>query len=649
MTWVLESTSGSVSLPNPLYQVESDPQPPQPLPENENNVPFATVESKAPPLQSFGDENIVPSPAHRDTVGGRALLPPIYPSPAHAGTIDDQPLLPPHTTLPEMPSDAGLLTEQEFSNLREMLPFNINEGRTPSPEPQAEASNAGNTTAHVEFDYDLRRLERELEEIVIHRQDLQTSMDFIRLIREATLENSSLDVEVIKRLRNPSPSSPLQSDLNYTGLLVSLHMFLATLNASQAVYNELVTRFSMCFPHRDTFSLYRITKQVTTLAGTATMIHDMCPDSCVAFTGPFSDLDKCPMPQCGKSRWDPIQLKKGKKVPAKTFSTIALGPQIQALFGNTAAAQEMQYRQQKTHEIIRNARELDGALSVDIFDDIYSGSEYLHLYQNGVVNDDSILFLFSIDGAQLYEHKASYCWIYVWVILDLDPTLRYKKRYVLPGCFIPGPKKPKNLDSFLFPGLHHVSALQNERLKVWDASKNSVVSKTPVIALKTADAPAMALISGEVGHSGAKGCHKYCDVPTRLKPGGSHYYPVLLRPVGLSSSDFPDIKLSEYTPYFSQKRYDENLQKLLATRTTAEFEDQRRESGLSKPSIFSGLPIQVFGVPGGFPVDTMHLISLNITDLLLSLWRGTMKCDPDYDKSTWDWVVLTGKVWNVKS
>ncbi|KAJ7092934.1 hypothetical protein B0H15DRAFT_777192 [Mycena belliarum] len=41
----------------------------------------------------------------------------------------------------------------------------------------------------------------------------------------------------------------------------------------------------------------------------------------------------------------------------------------------------------------------------------------------------------------------------------------------------------------------------------------------------------------------------------------------------------------------------------------------------------------------------MHLHGLNIPDLFISLWRGLIQCDPDDDKSTWDWVVLIGEVW----
>ena len=69
-----------------------------------------------------------------------------------------------------------------------------------------------------------------------------------------------------------------------------------------------------------------------------------------------------------------------------------------------------------------------------------------------------------IDGAQLYEHKESSCWIYIWILVDLGPDECYKIWNILPGGVIPGPKPPKDLDSFLFPGLTHISALQHKGL-----------------------------------------------------------------------------------------------------------------------------------------------------------------------------------------
>jgi hypothetical protein len=43
--------------------------------------------------------------------------------------------------------------------------------------------------------------------------------------------------------------------------------------------------------------------------------------------------------------------------------------------------------------------------------------------------------------------------------------------------FFPGPHKPKNVDSFSYPGLHHMNAInKNGGLKVWDAARNTVFS-----------------------------------------------------------------------------------------------------------------------------------------------------------------------------
>ena len=66
-----------------------------------------------------------------------------------------------------------------------------------------------------------------------------------------------------------------------------------------------------------------------------------------------------------------------------------------------------------------------------------------------------------IDGAQLYEDKESDCWITIWLVLNLSPSKWYHKTHVLPGRFIPGPKKPKNIDSFMV-------------VRIWDSSRNEV-------------------------------------------------------------------------------------------------------------------------------------------------------------------------------
>ena len=104
----------------------------------------------------------------------------------------------------------------------------------------------------------------------------------------------------------------------------------------------------------------------------------------------------------------------------------------------------MSYRRRETEATISKLEENNGQL--EAYSDFIHGSEYLTAVREGWITDDDVVLMFSIDGAQLYAHKVSDCWIYIWVIFDHAPERRYKKKCVLPGTVIPG--KPKNIDSF---------------------------------------------------------------------------------------------------------------------------------------------------------------------------------------------------------
>lgn len=45
-----------------------------------------------------------------------------------------------------------------------------------------------------------------------------------------------------------------------------------------------------------------------------------------------------------------------------------------------------------------------------------------------------------------------------------------------------------------------------------------------------------------------------------------------------------------------------------------------------------------------FPGDIMHLI-LNLADILMSLWRGTLDCAVTDSRLSWSWAVLQGDIW----
>ncbi|KAJ3558416.1 hypothetical protein NM688_g939 [Phlebia brevispora] len=430
-------------------------------------------------------------------------------------------------------------------------------------------------------------------------QDLQIAQAFIAAVKDATLDEDLIDPEVLARLRNP-PSELL--DLSDP---IDIHML----------------------------SYEQVKHLVQDISGVTPIYADMCINSCIGFTGPYANVDRCAL--CGHERYEKRSLNlnscRKEKVPRRQFLTVPVGPQLQALYRTPEGAEAMTYRQRCTESIKKEIEKTNGNLNIDEIQDYIHGTEYIEAVDRGDITDDNIVLLLSMDGAQLYAYKTSDCWFYIWVILEHAPEVRYKKRHVLVGGVIPGPNKPKK-----------------PRLLPIPRSPSSV---RPHEGRLLPDGPAMATLSGSVGHKGACGCRVFCEQRARYKASSQHYYPACLKSenytVEGSSHDDIDLRAPSLDdPKACKQRYHKNLCKLLEAHNQAQYRKIRLETGLASPSIFSGLPMScMFPMPSCFPADIMHLVSLNLPELLLKLWRGTMDYDKDDEKDTWDWVCLTGEDW----
>ncbi|KAF8811705.1 hypothetical protein BYT27DRAFT_7221374 [Phlegmacium glaucopus] len=397
-----------------------------------------------------------------------------------------------------------------------------------------------------------------------HLKDLKLSMEFIQALDKASLDDeySGLDLDTTERLQNPPTSCADISDPNFC---LGLDLFLTSIKSSQDTYNMSRNAVLCCHP------------------------DDKVP--CMAFTGPLSKLDACM--ECNAPRLNPLT----KKADQHLY-TIPPGPQLQALWWDDES---------KTREIITELQNNHGSLFQ--FTDFLHGSAYLNAVRMGRIKDTDMVLMLSINSAQLFKHKASDVWIHIWVVFDLAPDLRYKKKYVLPG--------------------------------------DIVFTSNPFLALATADGPGMAYLNGLVGHHGKYGCRLYCSVTGRHKPGGSQYYPALLKPnnYAVQGCDHDDISFANL-PSCSQKDYFLNLHHLMSSPNETQYKKRRLKTGISKPTIFLGLQQdRILGIPGCFGSDIMHLGSLNLPDLLINLWHGTLDCNKKDNISTWEWVTLRGSTW----
>lgn len=71
-------------------------------------------------------------------------------------------------------------------------------------------------------------------------------------------------------------------------------------------------------------------------------------------------------------------------------------------------------------------------------------------------------FLLTTDGVQVFKAKMKFSiWPIALVCLNLPPAIRTKHQNMLCVGFIPGPKGPKNLDTFLYPMIKEFEELEN--------------------------------------------------------------------------------------------------------------------------------------------------------------------------------------------
>ena len=127
----------------------------------------------------------------------------------------------------------------------------------------------------------------------IHLDDIKLCADFVKHLQCMTLSDSSLGLsaEAVECLCNPlCTQSPLSIT---TDLWLAIDLYLV--NPSEATYKANWVAFLRCSLHLDLPSHYRTTHLVSEITGIESVVHHMCINLCIAYTGPFLDLEACPL------------------------------------------------------------------------------------------------------------------------------------------------------------------------------------------------------------------------------------------------------------------------------------------------------------------------------------------------------------------
>ncbi len=206
-----------------------------------------------------------------------------------------------------------------------------------------------------------------------HKEHIKTALDFIELLKGATLDDDlePLEADLLERLKNPP-----QGEVDLTDdEIYSIETFLSSKTLSGETYANIIRaakkRFQAsncqndCNSTFEPLSFHSTKKLIEEVSGVSPITHHMCINSCVAFTGVYANLDKCPISRCGESRYETIE---GKNVPRKVFLTFPIGPQIQALKRSPDGGRASQYRKKCEEAAINAAAENNGIPLKDIKD-----------------------------------------------------------------------------------------------------------------------------------------------------------------------------------------------------------------------------------------------------------------------------------------
>ncbi|KAF8220262.1 hypothetical protein L208DRAFT_1541886, partial [Tricholoma matsutake] len=99
----------------------------------------------------------------------------------------------------------------------------------------------------------------------------------------------------------------------------------------QETYNSAQAVILRRHPNDNVLSYDQVKQCIKNITGIVPALHDVCINSCHAFTGPFEHLEVCSI--CSKPHYDPAVLASSYgelKKPWLQFSTIMPGPQLQA-------------------------------------------------------------------------------------------------------------------------------------------------------------------------------------------------------------------------------------------------------------------------------------------------------------------------------
>jgi thiol-disulfide isomerase/thioredoxin len=385
------------------------------------------------------------------------------------------------------------------------------------------------------------------------------------------------------------------------------------------------------FPKSNIGSFKSTKSRVEFLASFKPVPYDCCINSCCCFVGPHEKAETCPY--CKEARF-----KDGRA--RKRFTYIPIIPRFVAFFKNSDMVEAMNYR---------GTYESDPAVMKDVFDSenyeklkkkyaTIGGKQFSHKFFSDLRD---IALGLSTDGFAPFKKRKQTCWPLLLFNYNLPPDIRFHLHNLLCIGVIPGPNKPKDFDSFLWPLVEELLKL-TIGVPAFDVTKSEAFALRAYLILNFGDMPAMAMVMRMKGHNALFPC-RMCYIkgirvpgaagPTLYVPLDRYRHPSCQAPNDLKKYDPANLPLRTHDEFIEQ------AQEVQFAPNAAVSERCAKACGIKGIPLLSHLSSLFF--PTSFPLDFMHLIFENLIKNLVLLWTCKFK-DVDAGSGSYE---LSPEVW----
>ena len=226
---------------------------------------------------------------------------------------------------------------------------------------------------------------------------------------------------------------------------------------------------------------------------------------------------------------------------------------------------------------------------------------------------------FTTDGFALHKRRSKTAWPLLGINYNLSPDVRNHQEHFIPLGSIPGPKKPQDFDSFIWPLMQELLQLELG-VKAYDALSDALFILRAYLIINIGDIPAMSLLMRVKGHNACSPC-RMCKIISVRGPHKTYYVPLDRRkcddPSTPACYDPSELPIRTHDDFINEAHH------VQFSPNTSIANKRAKEYGINGIPVLSALSSLRF--PLSFPYDCMHLWWANLIPNLIGLWTSSFK------------------------